>query len=402
MTVELEDRVRRALAHRAEATTVGRASADTVQRGSDAVVVDLAASRRRLGARDRRRPMLAVAAVALVAIGGIALSRRTEPPTEQDATPATQPATSAPSAPSSVVHRGLTLDDRRVLPVESELPADRYVVDTTRLPEGWTATERLSSTLDFTHGGIGYGYSAQITTADGVTVSIWATRGLGAQLPEGEPIGTIDGVPAYASTDGSTSVNWQPDPRVVVTIQGDRPVGELVDLADTLRYRRVAELPILPADPVGPPTNEAHVRFSGTLSGQPWTAEVDPGPLRTMWVSFDGARAGGFEADRQSQPTDVAVTGLERTTIAVAGTGLVVIGHGAPSLTSVVATLADGSTASFPTYQRELEAFFAVPIPVGARVTTLTFLAGDVVRATLEVPAWPADLDGTYGGYPLS
>lgn len=412
MSVELEDRVRRALAHRAEHTSVDASSlqassvsADRRAAGDrDAVVVDIdRAGRAGRAGHDGRAPvgrrLVLVGAAAALVVGVVVLSQRIEPPVDEASPPASVPATPAASRFS------LSLDDRRVLPVDdSGVPADRYVLDPTSVPEGWTVDESGMSTLySGSEASLGFIYTATLSAPDGTEVGLLVARMLGDATPPEETLGTVDGFPAWGSDGPPTTVTWKPDPDVTATVQGTGSVADLMAFADSLEYRRVASFAATwsaSADDDAFRVNEANVQFSGSISGLTWAVEVEPGPLRTVWSSIAGRRSGGTESDRQSQPTDAPVTVVENNLDATPGVGAVIYGWGPASLTSVAATLADGSTVSFPTYQRELEAFFAVPIPVGVRVTTLTYLAGDEVHTVVEVPELPADLGGVYGGVP--
>lgn len=414
MTVELEDRLRRAFAHRAEHTSPDAAVARAEGLGRDAVVVEIARADRhgRSGRSDRdgrgrsgRRLALVGAAAAMV-VGAVVLAQRIQTPLDEASPPASVPAEPAAATASRMA---LSLDDRRVLPADdSGVPADRYVLDPASVPDGWTVDERAMSLLDPTGVADGdpvdYLYAATLTGPDGAEVTMFIRRGPDDAAGTGEGVGSIDGATARRSDGGGAAVSWQPDPDITAMVQGSSSVAELVSFADSLEYRRVGTFASSGEEPAAEDarrTNQVNVQFAGTLSGRPWAVEVDPGPLRTMWSSLDGRWSGGVENDRQSQPNDSPVVSISNNLDATPGVGVVVYGYGPPTLTSVVATLADGSTVSFPTYQRELEAYFAVPIPVGVRVTTLSYLAGHEVRSVAEVPEFPSDLGGGYGGLPV-
>jgi hypothetical protein len=414
MSVELEDRLRDAFAHRAARTVVDPSSARAEALDRDAVVLEMAptgrpgrrsGSERHGRGRTGRRLALVGAAAAMV-VGAMALVQRIQTPLDEASPPQSVPVEPVPAADPRLA---LSLDDRRVLPVdESGVLADRYVLDPASVPEGWTVDEDGMSLLDPTGVAEGqsveYLYRATLTGPDGVRVTMFIRRGPGDGVGTGEAVGMIDGATARRSDGGGTAVTWRPDPDITAVVEGTSSIAELVSFADALAYRRVGTFRSSGPDVAAEDarlTNQANVQFAGTLSGRPWAVEVDPGPLRTMWTSLDGRWSGGSEHDRRSQPNDARVVSVFNNLDATPGVGVVVYGYGPPTLTSVVATLADGSTVSFPTYQRELEAYFAVPIPVGVRVTTLSYLAGDEVRFVVDVPEFPSDLGGGYGGLPL-
>ena len=417
MSTALDDRLREAFAHRANSTDV---RVDLVRPGeagtarSDVIVAVDARGADRWS--PRRRSIVAVGAVAAV-VGlvatGVAVSQRGGPVTDEPgsdigvgATTATTNGTIADASADVVLtdRAALDLEQYRVLPVVRSTPLTFTVLDDSALPAGWSFEVMRSFTLlgpsDGSFPGTG-GYSSGGTlTDDGgtsyeLTVSSEDFLAVGATVDDTR---TVGGAPVLVADGVAGEIGWTPADGVHVMLgNADADVGRLVDVAEQLTFVSTDELPLAPR-PTGAGAPDAGAAFAGRIAGETWSATVGADALRSMFVDIGGQRLGGFANDRLSQPTDVPVVTGEATITALPGVGAVAFGYSTPSATAVVATLAGGATVSFPTLQRDLEAFWAVPIPTGVTVVSLAFVGATGVIATLTVPPLDPQLGGSYGG----
>jgi len=112
-----------------------------------------------------------------------------------------------------------------------------------------------------------------------------------------------------------------------------------------------------------------------------------------------GTDGGAVSNDRLSQPSDNAAATFDISVSGVPGRGVIVFGYGPPATSVVSIESPTGVLAHLPTHQRELEAFFAVPIPDNVHVATLRFMdaEGNVLNV-VNLPPFPKNMGGTYGG----
>ena len=424
MSVDLEDRLRAALAHRADQTEIGhfgdplaRSAGHSTDRTPHELDVAGAPSRPRI---DRARAVVALgAAAALVATVVVVAQRR--PPTSDERLPsATAITADTADTPDSIVApadraigadvaltdpTALDLDGYRVLPATRPTPRTFTVLAIDALPAGWTARVTGAFTLiDLSQttfpGTGGYKYDVAVVDGDGRSFQLTVTS---EDFFAGAPVTTtgdlIDGSPVEVRTGASGEIGWRtPDGAHASLWSEGASVESLTEMAQSLPITTVDQLPDAVSDDAGVPAT-GEPQLGGTIAGRPWGASISPGPLRTMFVHVDGRLLGGFENDRLSQPDDVAIVGMGETTLgALPGVGAIAFGSAAASATGVIATLADGTTVSFPTFQRDLEAFWAVPIPTGVSVVTLSIVAGGEVVGELTVPPLDPQLGGAYGG----
>jgi len=307
--------------------------------------------------------------------------------------------TASANGPDLVIDdlRAIDLDNLRGSGEPAGTASRSYLVlDASRLPDGWAATEQGFSLLDVEDPpGHEYIYSAAITTDDEHELVLEFPL-VGSPSTSGGPTGlSING--AAAEFDGY-GVVWSPDGDHVARL-GARPklsTDDLVTAAQALTFRTTSTLPV--AEEASSVSRDP-ITLGGSLDGVAWSAYVEPTPLRTMWLSVDGARGGGFENTRDSQPSDAIYYGVEASLSGVPNRGAIVYGYCAPTVATIEARLDDGTVVQIATYRRELESWFAVPIPDGVVVDTLTFVNEDgSTLATYSVPPLPPQLGGTYGG----
>ena len=179
--------------------------------------------------------------------------------------------------------------------------------------------------------------------------------------------------------------------------------GDLLAIAESLAFTTVAEPPSTTIDEDTPPEDRlvGEPQIAGTLDGVPWSAQVDPGALRTMFVYVDGRRNSGFENDRLSQPSDLPAAGPGEISLSgIDGSGAIIFGYTSPEVDRILVRRTDGQAALLPVFGRDLESYFAIPVPDGLTIETITFLTGDgLPYRVATIPPLPAGLGGTYGGY---
>lgn len=413
---ELEDRLREAFAHRAEHTVVQHGMQQS-QRPSPAVIrLDTEAGGRPLskGSGGTRRGMMAVAAaIVLVVVGVGIVASWNDPPTapgEQQPAPTLPVLSVDVSDPTAVSLDELngpgTLLDRTYLALDKERIPDGVTIeqaggalianadlygDSGRVEDAFTYTYNVSLVLDDgstfwiqivddTDNSLDLAYECAVESlVESTERRRIVARGKALCLYLGESM--ISMVPM------DTSEYFDPD----------MAVGR--DVFEQLQFIEVDEMPVFEL-PLGPGRDEpADVAFAGTLSGVRWAATVAPGALRTMFTYVDGKEQGGFENDRSSQPDDAAVTGVEGSIDAIPGLGTILYGFAPPSATNVIVVTRDGEFARLPLRRRELESYFAVPVPDSIAVTSLTFVAQDGSIVTdVDMPPLPKGLGGGYGG----
>ncbi|MFT3852273.1 MAG: hypothetical protein QM733_06005 [Ilumatobacteraceae bacterium] len=377
MSTDLEDRVRAALAHRAEHTTVGSAGlADVVP-----------ASRRRPGSP---RAWLTVAAAVVMLVAGLVAfeTLRVDDAAEPPATP----------SPTTVMGPlALDLDSLRTgpAPVPS---ADHLIVDAAALPAGWSLSDASGfTTLTFDGSPFGSIYRARLHGPDGRSydVSVSSPPQIATE-PAGSGL-AVDGRPAVYE---NSALRWQLDDDHTVTLVG----APSADSADALAAAQALRWTtgVLPVEPVtGAAQLGDDTRLAGTLDGVGWVADVDPGPLRTIYVSIGsgGGATSGIENDRLSQPDDSPQSGVSTGIAAAPGHGGVVFGIAPPAVAAVRVQTGDTTIAVTATYQRAAESYFAVPVPGGLTVSRLELVDGTgAVVGSVTIPELPPLLGGGYGG----
>ncbi len=414
---ELEDRLREAFAHRAEHTVVQHGMQRS-QRPLPAVIrLDTEAGGRPLskGSGGTRRGMMAVAAaIVLVVVGVGIVASWNDPPTapgEQQPAPTLPVLSVDVSDPTAVSLDALngpgTLLDRTYLALDQE-----------RIPDGVTIEQEggaLIANADL-YGDAGrvedaftYTYNASLVLDDGSTFWIQivddadnsldfayecAVESLVEPIESGRIVATNGN--ALCLYLGDSVISMVP---IDTSEDFDPDVAVGRDVFEQLQFIEVDEMPVFEL-PLGPGRDEpADVAFAGTLSGVRWAATVAPGALRTMFTYVDGKEQGGFENDRSSQPDDAAVTGVDGSIDAIPGLGTILYGFAPPSATNVIVTTSDGEFARLPLRRRELESYFAVPVPDSITVTNLTFVARDGSMVTdVDLPPLPKGLGGGYDG----
>lgn len=391
----LEGRISAALTHRAEATVVRRASAGAVH------VVTWRDDATPVGRPRHTGRYAAAAAAAILVAGGLTVVNHVR-----------QPSSPARGATVPVAPPYLQIDDPMAIDFDAWIadatppePQTYTVLDTTNLPEGATLTSEYGYALLDVPGEVGtYRYVAEIGLGDERAMSLRLRRSTfrpscaeaaGAHIPV-----TIGGVPGYASeqsvcweADGLQAELWAAEPRQLEP-------EDLTAVAESLAFTTTDALPYPePTGDGGYVGAATDVVFGGTLNGLAWTARVDPGPLRTMFVNTAGRGGGsGFENDRLSQPEDLPVTQVDGSISGVPGYGALAFGVAPAGVATVVVTDDAGNQARLPAHARELESFFAVPIPQPVRITTLTFLdASGATIAIADVPAIPIGMGGGFG-----
>ncbi|MGD9996397.1 MAG: hypothetical protein AB7L17_00525 [Ilumatobacteraceae bacterium] len=403
MNVDLEDRLRQALDHRAESTVLTDVlpapGSQWMPLGDDTMRVQ----------RPRRLvPLLAIAGalgVIVVALG-IVGSIRLEP-----ASPLDVPATSVPdsSTPDSTVltdAHEISLDSHRTTadPPGGTGPAF-VVLDVDELPPDWTAVEDGFTRLEVAGGG--FLYSVSLRAPDSRQFEVKVSKGAPPMYPPvpGDGSGDVGGSPV--ATIGPRSIQWSPSDDTTISIEASMrnptfTTPALLELARALRFTTATRLPTHDDPPEGSspyfPPSEA-VQLGGTLAGVRWSAQVERSALRGMSVRVGGLMSSAFSNDRLSQPEDVPVSTVEVTIDGQPDLGAIVYGYGPPESAILRAVLSDGSTIDIPTYQRDLEAYFAIPIPDGVVVDTLMLIDADGnVVASGVLPTIPRQLGGAYSG----
>lgn len=403
MTHDLEDRLRNAFAYRSVRTEI---------RSNDSSLDDRPDEPRRF-----LPALAALTAAAVLVVGGLVVvtSLRSAPSSP------TVPVASLPQAnltPIDVTADELSLDDW-IGSAATDTPAPSWtVLDVTSLPEGVELISEVGNTLlglplDTTTQETGSGrathiYQAQLRDGNDATFDVAVTSsqvGPCTALIEPGPDNAAAGVDINgvdAAVSGSL-VCWMARPGLVASVEvvgasSPTDADASIDLARQIKFTDVEQLP-KPSDAVESGGGPSSAEFSGTLSGVPWAATVSPSSLRTMTTYIDGRMSASFENDRLSQPTDTAAGAGELSLDAVAGKGAIVYGYSAPEIVAVRVVNNNAESLVLETFPRELETFFAVPIPDSITIDTLEFLRADgSTYATATIGPLPKDLAGSYGG----
>ena len=403
MTHDLEDRLRDAFDYRADRTEFR----------SDNSSLD----HRREVTRRIFPAVVAVAAAGVLVVGGlVAVSALRTAPSSP-----TVPLASLPQAnltPIDITADELSLDDW-IGSAATDAPASSWtVLDATALPAGVELISEVGNTLlglplDATTQETGSGwathiYRAEVRDGNGTTFDVAVTSsqiGPCTALIEQGPGDTAAGVDINgieAAVSGSL-VCWIATPGSVASVEvvgasSPSDAESSIDLARQIKFIDVERLPQL-NDPGESAVGPASAEFSGTLSEVPWAATVSPSSLRTMTTYIDGQMSGSFENDRLSQPTDTPAGTGELSLDAVPGKGAIVYGYSARKVVAVRVINSNAESRVLATFPRELETFFAVPIPDGVTVDMLEFLRADgSTYATATIGPLPNDLAGGYGG----
>ena len=417
MTHDLEDRLREAFAYRSERTHVD----------ADSSHPDLheGTSRRRLPA------MAALAAAGVLLIAGlVAVNAIRSTPS-----PGTVPLASLPEAnltPIDLTADDLSLDNWITTPSPDAPTPTWMVLDVAALPPGVELVSQAGSVLltppidapseTTSDLPVSHQYRAQLrddNTGTVIDVAVSSSQmggpcnslidGMNATAtdpPAGGDAGSnisgadVNGINAAVS---GSLVCWMPAPGVIASVEvmGSSSPDDLESslvLARQLTFTDTARLPqpVAPGQP-GPAPDSAE--FIGTLNGIPWSATVSASALRTMNTYIDGRPSGAFSNDRLSQPVDTPAGTGELSLDAVPGKGAIAYGYTAPAVRTVRAINSTGDSVVLATFPRELETFFAVPIPDGVTIDTLEFLRSDgSIYATATIGPLPRDLAGAYGG----
>lgn len=414
MTHDLEDRLREAFAYRSDNTEIRSNRSSVGQRHDD--------FRRRLPA------IAALAAAGVLVVGGLVAvsATRTAPSTP------TVPLASLPQVnqiPIDVTADELSLDDW-IVPPASDAPTPSWtVLDVTALPDGVELVNEAGSVLaiapidspaqEASNLPASHQYRAQLrddNTDATFDVTVTSSQmgpctaliedmnaARAGQPAPGDDAGLetsgvdINGIDAAVS---GSLVCWMVDPGAIASVEASTPgnVETSIALARRITFTDVDTLP-QPNPAAQADAAPASAEFSGTLNGVPWAATVSPSALRTMNTYIDGQPTGAFANDRLSQPTDTPVDAGEMTLDAIPGKGAIAYGFTAPEVLAVRATNSNSESLVLATFPRELETFFAVPIPDGVTIDTLEFLLADgSVYATATIGALPKNLEGGYGG----
>lgn len=415
MNHDLEDRLRDAFTYRADRTNVRSDSNQSVQRRGE--------PRRLLPA------LAAVAAAGVVVVGGLVAVNATR---NGSASP-TVPLDSLP--PANVTHVDVRADelslDVWIGQASNDAPAASWtVIDVSALPDGLELTSEEGKVLlglpfDETAPETGsmaatHQYRAELRDGNGTSFSVAVTSnklGPCTQLieemgtpPAPEPSSSDDsGVVAGVDINGidaavsGSLVCWMVTPESVASVEmlGASSPGDAeasIELARQLTFTQADRLPQQTWPPESAP-GPAAAEFNGTLNGVPWAATVASSSLRSMSTFIDGQPSGAFSNDRLSQPTDAPAGTGEVSLDAVPGKGAIVYGYVSPEVLTVRVTNSNAQSLVLATFQRELESFFAVPIPDGVTIDTLQFLRADgTTYATATIGPLPEDLVGGYGG----
>jgi hypothetical protein len=417
MTHDLEDRLREAFAYRSERTEIGTDSSHPdVHDGT-----------------TRRRPpaMLALAAASVLVIAGLVAVNAIRSALSPD----TAPLASLPEAnltPIDLAADDLSLDDWITTPTPDAPTPTWTVLDVTALPPGVVLVSQAgsvslvppidppseaSSDIPTSHQ-----YRAQLrddTTDIVFDVAVSSSQFVGpchsliddmnaaTDSPgagdAGSDISRADVNGINAAVSGSL-VCWMPAPGVIASVEavGASSPDDLessVVLARQLMFTDTEQLPqpVVPGEPGAAPDS---AEFSGTLNGIPWSATVSASAVPSMNTYVDGRFIGAFSSDRLSQPTDTPGAEVGHLSLdAVPGKGAIAYGYTAPEVRTVRASNRTGNSVVLATFPRELETFFAVPIPDGVTIDTLDFLRSDgSIYATATIGPLPSGLEGGYGG----
>jgi len=137
----------------------------------------------------------------------------------------------------------------------------------------------------------------------------------------------------------------------------------------------------------------AQVDLAGTLSGARWAVTGARSSTRRIDIYVAGTFVGGRDVFAPSSLQTLPV--VDGSIQGVPGYGAVVEGDVEGQGVSVIVTSDDGRTARLPTSPFYERSNFAVAIPAGIDVATLTFIAADgSVLAVADVP----DIPLGYGG----
>lgn len=410
MTHDLEDRLREAFAYRSDHTEIHTDSGRVGQ--PDATV------------RHRLPAMLTVVAAGVLVVGGLVAvnATRTGPSSP------TVPLASLPQAnltPIDVTADAVSLDGW-IAPSANDAPQPSWtVLDVAALPDGvelvnevggvllippldppteetsdMPASHQYRAELRDVNNDISFAVgvsSSQIGPCTSFIEDMEAARA--DQAGSGVDDASVDINGINAAVSGSL-VCWMAIPGVIASVEASSPgdVETSIALARQLTFTDVEQLP-QPDSSAEPGAGPASAEFSGTLSGAPWAAVVSPSSLRTMTTYIDGRMSGAFENDRLSQPTDTPVGAGEMSLDASPGRGAIAYGYTAPEVLTVRAINSNAESLVLATFPRELETFFAVPIPVGVTIDKLEFLRADgSVYASASIGPLPRDLEGGYGG----
>lgn len=416
MTHDLEDRLRDAFAYRSDRTEIRSDNSSLDYRHEE--------PRRLLPA------VAALAAAGVLVVGGlVAVSATRTAPSSP-----TAPLASLPQAnltPIDVTADELSLDNW-IGSAANATPAPSWtVLDVTALPEGVELISEvgdvlLGSPFDVTAPQTGalsatHQYRAELRDDNNTTFTVAVTSSqMGPCTALIEELGTDPARPQSAPDDGAdvaagvdingieaavsgSLVCWMATPGSVASVEvvgasSPSDAESSIDLARQIKFTDIERLPQLSVpgeSAVGP----ASAEFSGTLNGVPWAATVSPSSLRTMSTYIDGQPSGAFSNDRLSQPTDTPAGTGHLSLDAVPGKGAIAYGYVAPEVVAVRVTNSNAESLVLATFPRELETFFAVPIPDGVTVDMLEFLRADgSTYATATIGPLPNDLAGGYGG----
>ena len=421
---DLEDRIRAALEHRAATTRITTGAtepgAPSPPAATATTVSDTSTAWSGSLGRWRWVPLAAAAVLVVGGVVGVATWRQSPPPAHD----------TAPSVPSpwdiDIDDPDAITLDAWIRPATEDAPGgQRYLaLDPGALPDGLSIASESSSTtilglIDDSENQLSYRYRA-VLAVDGVDAfevriddgrrdapppmdcdALAATEFITVELNQRIE---LDGVTAM--TDGSTVCWSDPDGHsvLVIPIDPDLDTSGQDELTGPRLAERVSVITVdqLPRSRPAAGTDEPdQVDLAGQLAGVRWAADVVDGPLRTMFFYVNGAKVGGFENTRDSQPDDDPVTSIQEDTIfGVPGFGVIVSGIAPPEIARVIVHRADGETARLPVLQRDNESVFALPVPDTVHVRSVEFVTNDGRRvAVLEVPELPIGLDGGYTGW---
>lgn len=412
----LEDRIRDALTSRAETTDVGtRWPRDADERPrSD--------TRRQLRERDPssgtgrrgRRPILAVAATSAVLVVGLgAIVRWNDQPSSPTVSP---PPTFAVeiSDPLAISLDTLNASDRPP-------PNDRtyLVIDGAHLPDGVSVKSEGGALFGFQpafeQSTYSYGATlivdgrsefmflivdtAEDDAEDAPSIIPWrecAADMLIGPVEPGRVLGTRNPQSACLLHPAGYVVSMHPID-TSEDFDPDVEIGRMI--FGQLQFVEVDEPPYVDPGSMDVADEPTDVTFAGTLSGTRWAATVGPGELRPMVTYVSGKQQGGFRIDRSSQPDDLRVDDIAGDIDAIPGFGAILYGTAPATAVAVVASTNQDELARLPVHRRDLESFFAVPVPDTVTVEHLVFVAEDgSTVATVDVPLLPKGLGGGYDG----
>ena len=380
----------------------------------------------RSAAPGRRRAMLLGAAAACVAslIGGLVVFSGADPAF----TPSTVPASTSAPTPTAVPSTDTEPTNSTVpddsLPVTTAVPdvivtdpraisldqwidpnsmpplaADIVAIDRQTLPAGWTVSDEDGRLFLYPSDTNGYSYTAVVTTDDQGVFDVTFSRDpinsdpcflLLARFPG--TVGDLSGTTIGDAVCGTTDVG---DDLAVVPTRDTNAESQqsALDVANALSFVEADDVPHPDLTVAAGDDEPAEVDLAGTLSGARWAVAVASGTERLdLYIAGDPLSGiGGRSASSNGGQLPI----FDSVLSGVPGYGAVAWGYVDGEDVEMIVTLDDERMAMLPTSQLDGQSSFAVPIPAGVDVATLTFIAADgSVLAVADVP----DIPLGYGG----